>query len=460
MAVFRRPARLFTPFLGALAVVLAALAAQTGSLSAKVFDAVSFTLDNGLQVVVVENHRAPIVHHSVWYRVGAADEQAGESGLAHFLEHLMFKGTENLAPGEFSDIIAANGGRENAFTSWDYTAYYQTVAADRLEIMMKNEADRMANLQLTDEVVLPEREVVREERRSRIDNEPGSQLGELSRAVLFLNHPYRIPIIGWDHEIEQLSTRAATAFYDKWYAPNNAILVVAGDVDPDEVRRLAETYYGVIPAKDVPARQRVEEPPQNAPREVKLESPRVRQPQVSVTYLAPSYRQAAQEEGNNDPYALQVLSEVIGGGATARLYSRLVVEQGIAGAAGASYSPNDYDYSTFSFYVAPRPGGEVEPLEAALRHEIAELLDQGVTAEEVAAAKKRLVAGAVFARDSLSTAPRVIGSALTTGSTLEDVQAWPERIAEVTAEDVNRALKLVLREEQSVTSYLLPEPTT
>lgn len=460
MADSRRPARLLAPVFTALSVLLAAGFGQPQAAQAKVFDPVSFTLGNGLQVVVVENHRAPIVYHSVWYRVGAADETAGESGLAHFLEHLMFKGTENLAPGEFSDIIAANGGRENAFTSWDYTAYYQTVAADRLEIMMKNEADRMANLRLTDDVVLPEREVVREERRSRTDNEPASQLGEISRAVQFLNHPYRIPIIGWDHEIEQLSTEAAVAFYDKWYAPNNAILIIAGDVDPEEVRALAEKYYGVIPAKDIPERRRVIEPPQNAPREVRLTSARVRQPQVSISYLAPSYRQAESDGDGSEAYALQVASEIIGGGATARLYSRLVVEQGVAGSAGAGYGATNYDYSTFSFYVAPRPGQEIEPAEAALRQEIAKLLESGVTEEEVAGAKKRLVAGAVFARDSLATAPRVIGAALTTGGSLEQVESWPERIAEVTADQVNAALKVVLRDEQSVTSYLLPDPTS
>jgi len=460
MTVRRRPARPGVPLLAALAVLLAVTFGPAVPALAKVFDPVSFTLKNGLQVVVVENHRAPIVYHSVWYRVGAADEQAGESGLAHFLEHLMFKGTENLAPGQFSEIIAANGGRENAFTSWDYTAYYQTVAADRLEIMMKNEADRMANLRLTDDVVLPEREVVREERRSRIDNEPATQLGEISRAVQFLNHPYRIPIIGWDHEIEQLSTQAAVAFYDKWYAPNNAVLIVAGDVDPEQVHALAEKYYGVIPAKDIPQRKRVIEPPQNAPREVRLTSPRVRQPQVSISYLAPSYRQADAEGNVDDAYALQVASEIVGGGATARLYSRLVVEQGIAGGAGAGYSPNNYDYSTFEFYVAPRPGQEVAPAEAALRAEIAKLKQDGVSAEEVAAAKKRLVAGAIFARDDFATAPRVIGAALTTGGSLEQVESWPERIGAVTVDEVNAALKEVLRDEQSVTSYLLPDPTS
>lgn len=456
MTVLRRLTLSRAAFLGVLVVLLLAAVGRVLPAQAEVFDPVSFTLDNGLQVVVVENHRAPIVHHSVWYRVGAADERAGESGLAHFLEHLMFKGTETLKPGEFSDIIAANGGRENAFTSWDYTGYYQVIAADRLEIMMKHEADRMANLRLTDDVVLPEREVVREERRSRIDNEPAAQLGEISRAVQFLNHPYRIPIIGWDHEIEQLTTEAAIAFYDKWYAPNNAVLIVVGDVDPQEVRRLAETYYGVIPAKDIPKRRRVAEPPQNAAREVRLTSARVAQPQVSISYLAPSYRQAV----DNEAYALQVASEIIGGSATSRLYSRLVVEQGIAGSAGAGYSPTNYDYSTFRFYVAPRPGQEIEPAEAALRKEIAELVEHGVTEEEVAAAKKRLVAGAAYARDDLGTAPRVIGAALTTGGSLEQVESWPERIAEVTAEEVNAALRLVLRPEQSVTSHLLPESTS
>ncbi len=443
-----------------LALGLLTIVAQTAlrpvTAEAKVFDPVSFTLDNGLQVVVVVNRRAPIVYHSVWYRVGAADEQPGESGLAHFLEHLMFKGTESLAPGEFSEIIAANGGRENAFTSWDYTGYFQTIAADRLEIMMRHEADRMTNLALTDDVVLPERDVVREERRSRIDNEPRGQLHEVVRATLFLNHPYRIPIIGWDHEIEQLNTEAALRFYKRWYAPNNAFLIIAGDVDPQEVRRLAEKYYGPIPAGDFPPRERVAEPPQNGAREVTLRSPRVREPSFSIRYLAPSYRQAEGPEA----YALQVLSEILGGGATSRLYSRLVVEQGIAASAGAGYSPMAYDYTTFDFYGAPRPGGDIEAVQSAMRAQIAELLENGVSEDEVAAAKKRLVAGAVFARDNLSTAPRIIGTALTTGGSLEAIEAWPERIGAVTAADVNAVMKKVLREEQSVTGYLLPKPTT
>ncbi len=231
------------------ALGLAAIAAPKAE--AGVFDPETFTLDNGLKVVVVTNRRAPIVTHMIWYRVGAADEAPGESGLAHFLEHLMFKGTKNTEPGEFTRIVAENGGVQNAFTSYDYTAYFQTVARDRLEIMMRYEADRMTNLQLTDEIVDPERQVVLEERRSRVGNNPSSQLWEQANATLFLNHPYRVPVIGWEHEIKQLSTEGALAFYRKWYAPNNAVLVVAGDVTAEDVRPLAEKYYGPIAPADI-----------------------------------------------------------------------------------------------------------------------------------------------------------------------------------------------------------------
>ncbi len=424
--------------------------------AARVFDPEVFTLENGLQVVVVSNHRAPIVTHMVWYNVGAADEAPGESGLAHFLEHLLFKGTKNLGPGEFSRIIAENGGQENAFTSWDYTAYYQTVARDRLEIVMRHEADRMTNLVLTDEIVLPEREVVREERRSRIDNEPSGQLGEMVRASLFLNHPYRIPIIGWDHEISALSTEAALKFYRKWYAPNNAILIVAGDVTAEQVRPLAEKYYGVIPRSEVPLRQRTTEPPQNAARRVILKSPRVTQPSLSINYLAPSYRLSE----NGEAYALEVLGEILGGGATSRLYASLVVEQGLAASAGSGYGGNDYDMSTFAFYASPRPGKEIEEVETALRAEIDKVIREGVSEAEVAAAKKRLRAGAIYARDSLGAAPRIIGGAITTGRSVAEIEDWPNLIETVTKEQVDKAAKAILIDRQSVTGFLLPEPTT
>ena len=441
--------------LGALVALVALFIPLTPS-QARVFDPTTFTLDNGLQVVVITNRRAPIVTHMVWYKVGAADEAPGETGLAHFLEHLMFKGTDSLGPGEFSKIIADNGGVENAFTSWDYTAYYQTVASDRLEMMMRHEADRMTNLKLTDEVVAPERDVVLEERRSRVDNEPSAKLWEVVRAAQFLNHPYRRPIIGWEHEIRGLTTEGALAYYRRWYAPNNAILIVAGDVDADEVRTLAERYYGPIPAGEIPERRRVEEPPQNAERKVTLKSPRVRQPSVSVSYLAPSYQRGATEHA----YALQVLDEILGGGTTSRLYRALVVEQALAASAGSSYDSDNLDLSTFGFHASPRVGVEVADLETALRAEVARLLADGVTDDEAARAKRRMVASAVYARDSLSTGARVIGSALTTGQSVDDVESWPERISAVSVDQINKAAAAVLRDTSSVTAYLLPKPTS
>lgn len=442
--------------LGVLTGLAALLLTFVRPVQARVFEPETFTLDNGLQVVVVTNRRAPIVNHMVWYKVGAADEEPGKSGLAHFVEHLLFKGTETAEPGEFSDVIARNGGRENAFTSYDYTGYFQTIASDRLALMMRYEADRMANLVLTDEVVLPERDVILEERRSRVDNEPGAQLSEMARAALFMNHPYGISIIGWEHEMRQLTTEDALAFYRRWYAPNNAVVVISGDVTLDEVRPLAEKYYGAVPRRAVPERLRPQEPVQMAPRRVVLQSPRVRQPAISISYLAPSYNRGEPGEA----YALQVLSEILGGGSVSRLYLSLVVEQGLAAAAGSGYGGDDLDLSTFTFYGSPRPGTDLDLVEAALRAEIDKLLKDGVTEAEVAEAKERLQSAAVFARDNVSTPSRVLGAALVTGQTIEDVEAWPARIGAVTAEQVNAVARAVFDARRSVTSVLEPEPTS
>jgi len=431
-------------------------AASPQGAQARVFDPETFTLDNGLEVVVLTNRRAPIVMHMLWYKVGAADEPLGKSGIAHFLEHLMFKGTETLGPGEFSNIIARNGGQENAFTSYDYTGYFQTVAKDRLEIVMKYEADRMTNLKLNDEVVLPERDVVLEERSSRVDREPSSQLGEALRAVLFLNHPYGLPVIGWEEEIRTLTSEDAIAFYRRWYAPNNAVLIVAGDVDADEVRALAETYYGVIPARELPVRQRPPEPEQNAARRVTLENERVRQPAVTISYLAPSYQAGASEYAE----ALQVLDEILGSGSTSRLYRSLVVEQAVAANAGSGYGASSLDLSAFTLFGSPRPGVPLDKVEAALREELARLLEDGVSEEEVEVAKRRMVANAVYARDSLGSGPRIFGRALTTGETVESVESWPERIEAVTVEQVNDAAKVVFDDRHSATGILLSKPTS
>jgi zinc protease len=405
-----------------------------------------------MQVVVVPNHRAPVVVHMVWYRVGSADDPLGKSGIAHFLEHLMFKGTPTVPEGEFSRIVARNGGNQNAFTSYDYTGYFQKVARDRLAIVMELEADRMVNLVLDDAAVLPERKVILEERRSRTDNNPSALLGEQLDAAQYLAHPYRIPVIGWAHEIAMLDTADALAFYNRHYAPDNAILVVAGDVTAAELRPLAERIYGAIPARGVAPRQRVSEPPQLAARRLELRDERVRQPEWSRTHLAPSYNAGASQHA----YALQVLAELFGGSTTSRLYRALVIDQKVAASAGAWYGASSLDMSQFGFYASPSQGVDVAALEAAMDAEIAALLADGVSDEEVERVKTRLVREAVYARDSLSTAARIFGAALSMGLSVEDVEAWPERIAAVTTAQVNAAARAVLVPETSVTGLLLP----
>ena len=418
------------------------------------FNPITFTLDNGFRVVVVENARAPIVVHTLWYKAGAADEPPGKSGVAHFLEHLMFKGTPSVPSGAFSRIVAENGGTDNAFTSQDYTAYVQRIASDRLELVMRMEADRMVNLRLTEEKAAPERGVVQEERRSRTDNNPGAQLYERRRAVTYLRHPYRIPLIGWKSEIDGLTAADALAFYRTHYAPNNAILIVAGDATAERVRGLAEKHFGKIPGRPVPARERPGEPEQLAAKRVTLKSPRVHVPSVSITWRAPSF--AAGEIRH--AYPLLLLGDILGGGSTSRLHRRLVIEEKAASGAGAGYLGTALDMGEFTVSASALAGGDIGRIEALLRAEIARVLGQGITEVELARSKRSMLAGAVYARDGLGAAPRIIGRALTTGGTIADVEAWPERIAAVTAAAVGEAARAVFVERRSVTAVLLPEP--
>ncbi len=427
-----------------------------GEVPSAIFSPEMFTLDNGMEVVVVSNHRAPVVAHWVWYRVGTADSPFGKSGLPHFLEHLMFKGTEKIAPGAFSKLVAKNGGNDNAFTSYDFTAYFQMIARDRLGLVMDMEADRMANLRLAEEHVLSERDVILEERSQRVDNAPGSLLSEQIQAAQWLHHPYRLPVIGWRSEIASYTRADALDFYDHWYAPNNAILIVTGDVDAATLRPLAQDTYGRLPPRAVPERRRVQEPPQVAERRITLADHRVHQPSLLRSYLAPSFS----SEGSEHAHALEVLAELLGGGGTSRLYRSLVIEQGLAAGAVSSYRGTSLDGTSFQIYVSPRQVSDMDRLEAALDERLRHLLAGGVEADELARVKRRMVAEAVYARDSLSGAARIIGSALTTGRRVEDVEAWPERVAAVTIEQVNAAARLVLRSEHSVTGRLIPSDGT
>lgn len=413
----------------------------------------AFRLANGMDVVVVPDHRAPIVTHMVWYRNGSADDPAGKSGIAHFLEHLMFKGTAKWPAGEFSKIVAGFGGQENAFTSFDYTAYFQRVPKQHLRAMMDYEADRMTGLHFDEDVVAPERNVVLEERRMRVDSDPAAQLGEEFSAALFLHHPYGTPIIGWEHEIEELNRQDAFTYYQRFYTPENAILVVAGDTDAAEVRALAEATYGAIPARgETPLRKRPAEPEPRASRRVVLADPRVRQPSLRRGWLTPTYVSGDRDE----VFALELAAEILGGGTTSRLYRTLCVEQELAAGAQAYFMGSMVDRSAFQISASPRPGVAMETLEAGLDAALAAFLEQGPSEIELARARTRLVAETVFARDNQSSLARIFGSSLAVGETVADVLAWPERIEAVPREAVVAAARRYLRPDRAVTGLLLP----
>ncbi len=418
-------------------------------------DATSFTLANGMEVVVVPDHRAPIVTHMVWYKIGAADDPPGKSGIAHFLEHLMFKGTKAHPAGEFSAKVSEGGGQENAFTTADATAYFQTIGKERLGTVMAFEADRMEGLDLTEKVVQSERDVILEERRMRIDNDPGAQLSEAMNAALYQNHHYGIPTIGWMQEMEGLELGDALVQYRRYYTPNNAVLVVAGDVTPEEVRRLADVTFGKVPRRSEPGeRIRPKEPPPLAARTVSLSDPRVSEPSWSRTYLVPSYASGKPGEAE----ALDVLADILGRGATSRLYRALVVEQGIASSAGSYYGGESLDYGRFGIFASPRGDVPLAKLEAAVDKVVADIRDHGVTEDELAAAKRRTRAQAIYAQDSQAMLARIIGMAMATGQPLDAVQGWPSRIGDVTAADISAAANTFLDARRSVTGTLIPAP--
>jgi len=414
-----------------------------------------FTLKNGMECLVISDHRAPVVTQMVWYRVGSADEVPGKSGLAHFLEHLMFKGTAKNPAGDFSKILASLGGQENAFTGNDYTAYFQRVTRDHLEQVMAFEADRMTGLVLDDKVVNSERDVVLEERRMRTDNSPAAQLGESMQATLFVNHPYGRPVIGWEQEIKQLNREEALAFYRRFYAPNNALLVVAGDVTPEGVKKLAEKIYEPIPRNDsIQSRARPNEPEARADRRVVLADVRVAQPSLTRNYLAPSYRTAAPGEAE----AIDVLTHVLGTGSLSRLYRKLVIEKKIAASAGAWYGGVAYDTTRLGISATPLPGVALEDLDKAIDAVIAEVVTNGITQEELTRAKTKLVADVVYSWDDPFTLARMYGAALTTGLTVDTIKEWPDRIRAVTADQVQEAAKKWLATRHSVTGYLVKPP--
>ena len=436
-------------------VVATALAViVTGVAAAADFAVRTATLANGLFVAVVEDHRAPIVTQMLYYRAGSADETPNQRGVAHFLEHMMFQGTSTTPGSDFRNTIARYGGRENATTSSDTTTYFQTVGKEALELVMRLEADRMHNLAITEKEFASEKEVIKEERRNRYENEPGGQFGEQMTAAQYLTHPYGNPIIGWMHEIDMLTRQDAMDWYKKWYVPNNAILVIAGDTTLAEVLPLAEKYYGAVPRGPALVRFRPKEPPQLAERRVAFYDSRVRQPSFSRSYLAPSLMAR-----DGMAPALTILSSVLNG-ATGRFYQALVIEQGIAAGAGAGYGGTFVDETTFSVWGSPRRGGDVAAVERAIDAELERLLRDGVTEYEVELAKNGILDGLIFARDNVQSLARWVGNGLSIGLTVDEVTDWSSTIKGVTVAQVNSAARRVLDKRRSVSGVLMPQPAT
>ncbi len=415
----------------------------------------TFTLANGLQVVVIPDHRTPVITQMIWYKVGSADETSGKSGLAHFLEHLMFKGTSKHPAGEFSQTVLRVGGNENAFTSADYTGYFQRVPREQLGSMMEFEADRMTGLVLKDENVLPERDVVLEEFNMRLANNPDARLTEQIMAALYLNHPYGRPVIGWHQEIEKLDREDALAFYRRFYAPNNAILVIAGDVEADEVRPMTERTFGAVAPQPAipPKRIRPQEPEPAAPRTVTLSDPRVEQPALRRYYLVPSATTAAAGESA----AFDVLAQLMGGGSNSYLYRRLVIDRPLAVNAGAAYQGASLDATQFTISASPRPGVTFAQVEQVIDDVIADIDQNGIRAEDLERVKTQLIAETIYAQDNQATLARWYGGAMTTGLSIEDIRSWPERIRAVTADQVRGVVHKWFDKKRSVTGYLIKD---
>ena len=408
-------------------------------------------LENGLEIIVLENNRVPAIAHSIWYKVGSADEPNGKSGIAHFLEHLLFKGTDKLKPGEFSKTIARNGGKDNAFTSKNYTGYLQLIHKSKLELVMSLEANRMKNIKLVEKEFENEKPVVLEERYSRVDNNPSALLSEQINAALYMNHPYKRPVIGWEHEIKNLSLNDVMKFYDKFYAPNNAIIVICGDVKLDEVVRVAKKYFGSIKPSKIDERSWTNEPTQHAPRGVVLMSKNTAIPVFKRHYLVPTYTKSKKES-----IALQVFTEIFGNSSTGMLFDEFVKNKKIATSAAAYYYPDGFGDTSFTISIVPKKGITLNKIESELNIYLKEIKEKVVNKDELKSTKKRLVNETIFAQDSLYMGMRIFGSSLSTGYSLKNIIDWSSDIQKVSLDDIQNILSKIFDPNKSVTGLLLP----
>ena len=412
----------------------------------------SFSLENGMKVVVVEDHRAPVVTHMVWYRAGASDENSGKSGIAHLLEHLLFKETENVENGEFSQTVAALGGSDNAFTSQDYTAYYQRVSKQYLDLMMYYESDRMKNLKISELDFNTEVKVVIEERSQRTDSKPGALFNEQNMASLYLNHPYGVPIVGWRHELDDLVLEDAIDFYKTYYSPNNAILIVSGDVDPKNVQILANKFYGSLENTIyLDVRKRPAEPPQIVERRLIFEDERVSQPYITRTYLAAERDPGQQREAA----ALTLLADLIGSdGIQSILGKTLQLDNKKAIYTNAYYNGLSYDDTNFSLIVVPNNDVTLLDIEAELDKVINTFISKGIDEDHLERIKFQYKAQQIYSLDSAYSQARRFGVALTSGLTIEDVLAWPKIIQDIKSAEILAAAVSLFKKESSVTGWI------
>lgn len=414
------------------------------------FKSESFKLENGMDVVVIPNSKMPVISSMVWYKIGSIDEEQGKSGLAHFLEHLMFKGTAKYGNGEFSKLIARSGGNDNAFTSTDYTAYFQNISKDKLELVLDLESDRMQNLLFDENETMKERNVILEERSMRIDNDPSSLMREQMNASLFLNHPYGRPLIGWRHEMEQLTTEDARKWYLNYYVPSNAILIVSGDITAAELKPLAEKYFGKIRPGEPHIRKKITEPNHIAARRVYLKDDKVEQPEFSRYYLAPSQN----TDGKEYCYALVILSKILGEESTSRLYKKLVMENKTAASISSSYDDLQSGPAVFAISAIPTEKTSLDLLEAQINSEIFNIVQKGITEKELQRTKKSIIADTIYAREDLKTLAYIYGQAMASGLGTDYVEKWEENIRAVKLQDVNNASKFIFKDEKSVTGIL------
>ncbi len=416
----------------------------------------TFTLKNGLEVIVIPNHRVPAVSHMIWYKVGGGDDPSGKSGLAHYHEHMMFEGTPKLKAGEYAEVIARNGGQQNASTGHDATSYYINISKEGLPLAMALEADRMAGLNPSDAGAAKEKEVIIEERRERIENNPEALLWEQMSAALYRNHPYHWPVIGWMNEMKVLTKDDVIKFHNTWYHPNNAVLVINGDVTAAEVKPLAEKYYGPLPRADIPARHWNDEPPQIAARRIVMHHPNVKQATWSRMYEVPSLNHGKKEE----VVPLILLGQILGGGETSRLYQSLVVEQKLALSVDAEYGDAfAFGPSDFVISFIPESGVAMEDVEKALDKEIGKAAQEGFAPEEIARAKTLLKAETIYQREGLNSIANIVGSLRVRGLSLDYFTKLSEMIDKIGEGEIRAALKDTLVPEQSVTGILLPPET-